>query len=202
MNFLPLILGFLLLKSFGMGRSSNTSQKEENAKNSDEENAKNTEGIFGNGNNLMNTLEDARNALQLVNTFNKMKENKADLAEVMGEIMSNPIALNFVGKMGFGSQPKEDDDLDFLKTYSQSKKNGGVASSFDTNEKSPQEEKSKQNAPQGVRTQSCGDEILQDEQIPNLHISPSDTLFKPVENIAGVELTGELKKYYENWYIK
>ena len=32
--------------------------------------------------------------------------------------------------------------------------------------------------------------------------SVTETLFKPVEKIAGVELVGQLKKYYENWYVK
>lgn len=213
MNFLPLVLGFLLLKNFNFfgGKSNGNSAQgsKENSQNGD---------AMG---DILDRVEDAQQALQLVSTFNKIRRNQADLTEVIGEIMSNPIAMALVNKLGFGDnssagQNKSDIDDLFCDTSKNSSSQQGQAC---------QSTQSPQNFPEGARSDfsanghknSCqnpaetpcrqavdgsqGTDSCSDGQIFNNSPSPADTLFKPVEKIAGVELTDKLKKYYENWYV-
>lgn len=196
MNFLPLILGFLLFKampSFGSGGNSGQSQQGQNTQNN------NNKGDFGGG--ILNNLEDAQQALQLVSAINKIKENKADISEVMGEIISNPIAMGLISKMGFGGQQNFD-----VQSSQEEPPFASEASSADGQlNQNITEDKQQKNAVKEVSREpdkdSSSDEKSTDEQTFKSAETPADTLFKPVENIAGVELTKQLKKYYENWYV-
>lgn len=194
MNFLPLILGFLLFKtmpSFGLG---NKEQSKEGQKTQDA----NNKGGFSGG--ILNNLEDAQQALQLVSVFNKIKENKADISEVMGEIMSNPIAMGLITKMGFGGQQSFDvQPCNEEQSFASETYNNEQLNQNKTEDK--QTENTIKQPSQEAKSEPTTDDKITGGQIFKSVETPDDTLFKPVENIAGVELTKQLKKYYENWYV-
>lgn len=193
MNFLPLVLGFLLLKtmpSFGLANNNNgQSQQEQKAQRTNKDGG------------ILNNLEDAQQALQLVSIFNKIKENKADISEVMGEIMTNPIAMNIISKMGFGGQQDFDvqpcnEEQSF--TYEAPENNQQL--NVNKTESEQAQNTFKQPTCEAKSQLVCDEKPVDGQVFENIK-TPADTLFKPVENIAGVELTKQLKKYYENWYV-
>lgn len=182
MNFLPLILGFLLFKAmsgFSDGSGKNASNATDESKGG---------GIFDN-------LENAQQALQLMSTFNKIRENKGDMGEMLGEIMSNPMAMNFVSSFMNGNASDSQGGTASADNVS--------ATAYETppdneNRTPPQTETpndSPSQSPQDVSERT--EQSFDAEGVETL----TDTLFKPVEKIAGVELTQQLKSYYENWYV-
>lgn len=182
MNFLPLILGFLLFKA--MSGFSDGSGK--NASNST--NQSNGGGIFDN-------LENAQQALQLMSTFNKIRENKGDMGEMLGEIMSNPMAMNFVSS--FMNNNAADSQA---RTASADNVSATAYETPPDNEnRTPPQTETPTDSPSQPQ-QAASERTEQGFDVEGTE-TLTDTLFKPVEKIAGVELTQQLKSYYENWYV-
>lgn len=158
MNFVPILLGFLLMNM--MSNKTETNQ---------------TGGADDMGSRINNAfknmnIDEIGQILQLVSLFNKMKQKDADMSQIISEVMSNPVAMEFLNKFAGGktsdAQPTTENATKKEQTETASAQFGDNAESFDGKDNSV------------------------------------DDLFKPVENIAGVQLTEQLKKYYENWYVK
>ncbi len=162
MNLIPLVLGFLLFKMLPAFNNKNAAQKPDESVKRDP---------FGN-------IDQLQQALSLVTLFNKLKDNKADMSQVMGEVMNNPLAMDLIKRFGFGAKEENTD----------------ARSSSDT-----QKEYNNQTTNQNARQEATENKEPEKEKTEE-DFSSSD-LFHPVENIAGVELTEKLKKYYDNWYL-
>ena len=86
MNFLPLVLGFLLLKNFNLfGTKDNNGKGDETATN--QQKSQNFGGFELDG--LLDRVEDAQNTLNLVSTFNKIRKNEMNMTEVWKYILKN-----------------------------------------------------------------------------------------------------------------
>ena len=124
-----------------------------------------------------------------------------NMTDLLGEIMSNPVALNLVSKLGFGananSSQKNTQECDFDKDFADLTKKEQTVESNKTPPITPTMDtpKQKEDTPPINLSNFGGNQF---ETQPSV----TETLFKPVEKIAGVELVGQLKKYYENWYVK
>jgi len=196
MNFLPLVLGFLLLKNFNLFGTKDNKNNGEN----DSTTQQNTGGFELDG--LLDRVEDAQNTLNLVSTFNKMRKNEMNMTELLGEIMNNPVALNFVSKLGFGANASQNNtqDSDFDRDFADLTKKAQAKDSDKTPPQNPtidpqnQSEDTPPINPINANNTQGKDFATQS--------SVTETLFKPVEKIAGVEVVDQLKKYYENWYVK
>ena len=194
MNFLPLVLGFLLLKNFNLfGTKDNKSSGEGN----NATRQQNANGFELDG--LLDRVEDAQNTLNLVSTFNKMRKNEMNMTEVLGEIMNNPVALNLVSKLGLGANNTQNNEAnsDFDKDFSH----------LNPKEKDLKKDE-QQSQPQNTTPPTCDDKSKEAQNYESsanqfeAKNTMTDTLFKPIEKIAGVEVIDQLKKYYENWYVK
>jgi nucleosome binding factor SPN SPT16 subunit len=162
MNLIPLVLGFLLFKMLPTFSNKNAAQQPDESIKRDP---------FGN-------LDQLQQALSLVDLFNKLKDNKADMSQVMGEVMSNPLAMDLISRFGFGAKGQTTEAKETTDT---------------------QKEYDNQTVNQTASEESTQTKVTEEENTEE-NFSSAD-LFQPVENIAGVELTEKLKKYYDNWYL-
>ena len=182
MNFLPLILGILLFKAMS-GFSDGSGKNDSNSTNQ------------SNGGGIFDNLENAQQALQLMSTFNKIRENKGDMGEMLGEIMSNPMAMNFVSS--FMNNNASDTQARTAPADNVS------AAAYETPPDNENHTRPQTETPTDSQSQPQQDASERTEQGFDVEGTETltDTLFKPVEKIAGVELTQQLKSYYENWYV-
>ena len=155
MNFLPIMIGVLLISMF--------SDKNGGAKKNIEKD------------NLLD-VENIQNTIGAINSFNKLGVKDADKMGVVLELMSNPVVAElmekFLGKSQSESgQNLRDDESENEQSFSQNEQKEFFENTFS---QEPSDEDS----------------------------SETDDLFKPVENIAGVEVSAKLKHLYNNWYTK
>ncbi len=177
MNFLPLILFFLLFKSMSGAGGRN------------EKKSSDLSGSTGKNGGIFDNLENAQQALQLMSTFNKIRDNKGDMGEVLGEIMSNPMAMNIVSNLMNNDSAEKQSDSSTSDVGADACEN---RDDFSSSKSAPAQHDSVTPTDMHAKTDVSGEKT--DDGL-------TDTLFSPVEKIAGVELTRQLKKYYENWYV-
>lgn len=123
-------------------------------------------------------MENIQNTVGAINSFNKLGGKDTDKMSVVFELMSNPVVAELVGKF-LGKQPANE-ETEVHNDTSGGGQDFSAASAQDFSESfAPQETPA---------TEDTANE--------------SEELFRPVENIAGVEVSEKLRHLYDNWYTK
>ena len=118
-------------------------------------------------------MENIQNAVGAINSFNKLGGKDTDKMSVV--IMSNPVVAELVGKF-LGNQPTSGAGEEIHNDgATETEQDYSVSSGQDFN----------------ARDTSASDATEESEEF-----------FRPVENIAGVEVSEKLRHLYDNWYTK
>jgi hypothetical protein len=127
----------------------------------------------GSGNAI--DMENIQNTVGAINSFNKLGGKDTDKMSVVMELMSNPVVAELVGKF-LGNQPTSGAGEEIHN-------DGATETEQDYSASSGQDF--------NARDTSASEATEESEEF-----------FRPVENIAGVEVSEKLRHLYDNWYTK
>lgn len=120
-------------------------------------------------------MENIQNTVGAINSFNKLGGKDTDKMSVVMELMSNPVVAELVGKF-LGNQPTSGAGEEIHN-------DGATETEQDYSASSGQDF--------NARDTSASEATEESEEF-----------FRPVENIAGVEVSEKLRHLYDNWYTK
>lgn len=187
MNLILIALAAYLLTQFPKKNNSDTTQQQSKTSKTFEDLS--NMGIFGD------------NTKSLFDSFTKLKSSDQDKTGVLLELLSNPIVFEMAKNMLFKAKTEEKKPEE--PYYDDKKdKTANVNASTDKKDDVNSDNLESQSVDTTTDTTKDNSNANTNSQLMLKPSTESVEFFKPVEKVAGVEISKELYNLYDNWYIK